>query len=132
MFKSCKYCGRIHPREFECPKKPPEKPYRKNKQSKEKFRSTQAWQKTRDAIVFRDMGLCQVCLDEGIYNKNSLEVHHIVPLVADFSKRLDRYNLITLCPIHHKMADAGLIDAAYLLKMAEKNEGEPDERVIAY
>lgn len=121
MNRSCRYCGRIHPRGYECPKKPPRK-WHKNKQAKEKFRSTQAWQNTRDSIVFRDMGVCQVCVQAGRYNRANLEVHHIVPLAEDYSLRLERTNLITLCAAHHKAADAGEIDAAELRMIAERNE----------
>lgn len=125
MLKSCKYCGRIHPINYECPKKPPPKPRKcksKDRGNKEKFRSSAAWQKTRKAIVFRDMGVCQICLEGGDYNNADLEVHHIVPLTEDFSRRLDRLNLITLCCYHHKQADDGEIDAGKLAAMAERNE----------
>lgn len=125
MLRSCKYCGKIHQRNYECPKKPPKKPRRyspKNRQMKEKFRSTAAWQKARDAIVFRDMGVCQICLLSGSYNNTNLEVHHITSLAEDYTKRLDRLNLITLCAHHHKLADNGVIEARKLREIAERNE----------
>ena len=34
------------------------------------------------------------------YNYEGLEVHHIIPLEEDYSRRLDSYNLITLCNMH--------------------------------
>jgi predicted restriction endonuclease len=43
-----------------------------------------------------------------IYN-NSIEVHHIEPIVQDYELRLDEGNLISLCTYHHKMADRGEI-----------------------
>lgn len=127
MKKSCKWCGRIHERGYECPKRPRRR-WHKDKNNKDRFRSTIDWQKTRDSIVFRDMGVCQICLENGKYNSSNLEVHHITPLSEDFSMRLDRLNLITLCAYHHKQADSGYyeentgISAEKLRKMAEKNE----------
>ena len=120
MRKSCQYCGRVHPREYICPKKPP-RVWRKNRQQKEKFRSTAAWQRMRQSIAVRDGFLCQVCLAAGIYN-GDIEVHHIVPLAVDYGRRLDRTNLICLCPAHHKQADAGDIPADRLADMAERME----------
>ena len=122
MLKSCQYCGKLHKKGYECPKKPKPKPRHRDRRNKEKFRSTAAWQKTRNAIVFRDMGLCQICFENGDYNSENLEVHHITPLAEDFSRRLDRYNLITLCCCHHKQADDGQISAERLFKIAERNE----------
>ncbi|MCR5805692.1 MAG: HNH endonuclease, partial [Oscillospiraceae bacterium] len=58
----------------------------------------------------------------GRYNRANLEVHHIVPLAEDYSLRLERTNLITLCSAHHHAADAGEIDAAELRMIAERNE----------
>ena len=126
MLRSCKYCGRIHQREYVCPKKPPPKKQHKDKGNKEHFRNTAAWQKMRKAIKFRDMGVCQICLESGSYNSEDLEVHHIRSLAEDFSRRLDRLNLITLCCYHHKQADDGEIDAERLLKIAERNENNAE------
>lgn len=49
---------------------------------------------------------------------HDLGVHHIVPLMADFDKRLDNDNLITLCASHHSQADAGRIPPAELAALA--------------
>lgn len=49
---------------------------------------------------------------------HDLGVHHIVPLMADFDKRLDNDNLITLCASHHRQADAGRIPRAELAALA--------------
>ena len=124
MMKSCRYCGRIHPRGYECAKKPPPERYSRNRGNKERFRSSSAWQSTRRAIVFRDMGVCQICLEGGYYNSKELEVHHITPLEADFTMRLEKRNLITLCSYHHKQADSGEIEAEKLRAMAERNEAQ--------
>ena len=52
MLKSCKYCGRIHPRGYICPKKPKQAKHRNSKTSG--FRKTHTWQKKREQIVRRD------------------------------------------------------------------------------
>lgn len=80
----------------------------------------------RNAIKFRDMGVCQICLEAGKYNSENLEVHHIRSLTEDFSRRLDRLNLITLCCCHHKQADDGEIAAERLFKIAERNENNAE------
>jgi 5-methylcytosine-specific restriction endonuclease McrA len=118
MRASCKYCGRVHPRGYRCPKKPV---FRKNKQQKDHFRSTNAWQKVRKAVYQRDLGLCQWCLHEGRYTGGE-EVHHIVPLIEDYDLRLEKTNLILLCPACHHDADDGRIAAKKLREIAEKNE----------
>ena len=64
MLKSCKYCGRIHPRGYICPKKPKQAKHRNSKTSG--FRKTHTWQKKREQIVRRDFHLCRVC-NEGSY-----------------------------------------------------------------
>ena len=48
-------------------------------------------------------------------------VHHIVPLVEDYEKRLDDDNLITLCSRHHEMAEKGDIDRRELLVSASSS-----------
>ena len=115
MKKTCSYCGKIHPRGYACPHKP--KRFR-NKNTKDEFRSTIVWQKKRKAIVERDMWLCRICLDEGTLTSDKLQVHHITPLEADYSLRLEDTNLITLCPYHHELAECGQISADRLRKLA--------------
>ena len=102
MLKSCKYCGRIHPRGYITPKKP--------KKAK---------------IVRRDFHLCRVC-NEGSYGvfgvpglDQELSVHHIEPLEERFDLRLDDGNLLTCCSRHHRMADDGDIPRDYLHELAE-------------
>ena len=58
--------------------------------------------------------MCQICLLDKYktdfkYTYKELEVHHIIPIEEDYSKRLDSDNLITLCRYHHEMAEKGLI-----------------------
>lgn len=82
------------------------------------FRSTAAWTAKSAEIRERDLYCCRLCLAEGRITMHDLGVHHIVPLMADFDKRLDNDNLITLCASHHRQADAGRIPPAELAALA--------------
>lgn len=114
MTKACVYCGRIHKLGTVCPMRP--------KQTKQStvitaFRSSAAWRRKREQIANRDLHLCRVCLAEGYYDTD-IQVHHIIPLVIDFSKRLDSDNCISVCGYHHERAEAGDISADYLRELA--------------
>jgi 5-methylcytosine-specific restriction enzyme A len=50
------------------------------------------------------------------------QVHHIVPIVADYDKRLNSDNLISLCRMHHEAAEAGSIPRELLFSIAEEQE----------
>ena len=123
MKKSCPYCGRIHEKNYDCGRKP--KPM-KRYNSKDQFRSTATWQKKREEIKQRDHYLCQACI-RNLYgtvkrlNHEQLEVHHIIPLEEDESKKLDNQNLITLCLRHHEMAEQGKIPRSELLLILAQN-----------
>ena len=119
MLKSCRYCGRMHKVGESCPGKPKSKkritwcadtPERR-------FRSTQKWRDKRGEVKQRDHYMCRVCLDQSHINCGYLEVHHIVSLHDDFSRRLDGSNLISLCREHHEQAEKGQLTAAYLHKL---------------
>lgn len=125
MLKSCQYCGRIHPKNYDCSRKPKRikrdtKAYR--------FHRTQAWQDKSIEIRRRDHYLCQCCirLMHGTmrkHNYDDLSVHHIVPIAEDYEQRLDDDNLITVCGHHHEMAESGQIDREVLHEIAkEQNE----------
>ena len=125
MKKSCPYCGRIHERNYICPKKPAPPKRTKFATDQNKFRRKNAWTKKSIAIRKRDGYLCQICArglydPEKMYQSEGLEVHHIVPLKSDYNLRLDDENLITLCEKHHEMAEAGLIPAGLLRRIAEE------------
>ena len=88
---------------------------------KNKFRWSYEWKCKRDFIKKRDRYLCRACycgLSGTLkrLNNENLSVHHIIPLKADFSKRLDDNNLITLCAAHHEMAEKGEISAETLIR----------------
>ena len=36
-------------------------------------------------------------------------MHHIIPISKDYNKKLDSDNLITICRMHHKQAEKGII-----------------------
>lgn len=124
MLKSCSYCGSMHERGHTCAKKP----NRKYKVTYvDKFRWTKAWQKKRKQIRERDKHLCQVCLRNKYHTQNqfnftNIEVHHIVPIIEDWNKRLDDSYLISLCASHHKMAEDGEISREELLEIVEEQE----------
>ncbi len=117
MLKTCSVCGKIHDFNKVCRRQKPKK-----KSEANKFRKTNRWTEKSRSIRQRDKYLCQVCLS-GKYDTNyrytykELEVHHIVPLEEDYSKRLDSNNLITLCRYHHEMAEKGQIPREELQEM---------------
>ena len=61
---------------------------------------------------------CEQCgITHWLNQPIKLEVHHIVPIEEDYTKRLDSSNLITLCRYHHEMAEANEISKEELLGM---------------
>lgn len=110
MLRSCSKCGRVHENNYNC-----KATTRINSGSlTNKFRNTQAWKKKRKIVFDRDKGLCQLCIRKlydtyGRIYDNSIEVHHIEPIVESYDLRLDEDNLISLCTYHHKMTDRGEI-----------------------
>lgn len=123
MLHSCKYCGRIHDKSFDCGRKPIR---HKERNDKTDFRSKSAWQRKRNNIKKRDNYICQLCFrnifDIGFpkYNFKNLEVHHIVPLEENFDLCLDDENLITVCSGHHKLCDSGQIHRDILQAIARE------------
>lgn len=120
MKKACKYCGKIHERNYLCEKKP----QRNEKKIKniDVFRGSYDWKLKREYIKRRDKHLCQACLNnlQGTIkriNTENLSVHHIKPLFYHYDLRLDDDNLITLCDMHHELAECGKISAELLQKL---------------
>ena len=125
MKKACVYCGRIHEKGYICPKKPEKRYSFKDREEKSvKFRSGRKWRKRALEIKERD-GFCCVVCKSGLYpipgvrelNSVSLEVHHITKLRDNIDMGLEEDNLITLCQIHHRMADKGEIPADVLREL---------------
>ena len=118
-YKSCPYCGRIHPVDYNCPAKP-KRVYKGTEERK--LRNTSAWIKKSKEIRDKAQGLCEVCRDKGIYTYKGIEVHHITKIRDDKDRLLDNYNLVALCQEHHKLADKGKLSQDYLRKLARKRE----------
>ncbi len=124
---SCAYCGRIHERSYDCGRKPKRV---KRKYEKDAFRSTYAWQRKAEEIKERDKFLCQICIRD-LYdttnriNSEDLSVHHAIPLRESFDKRLDNDNLITVCGMHHEMAEKGLIPRLEIQRIIADQEKSP-------
>ncbi len=70
----------------------------------ERFYTTRAWRKARDAVLKDSGGLCQICLSKGLIVP-AAHVHHKVHLdgnnVQDPRIALDASNLIALCEECH-------------------------------
>ena len=121
MYKACSRCGRVHSSDYKCNHNKPKWDYLRYGTAEErKLRSTQAWIDKSKQVREDAQHLCEVCRDRGVYNYNSLEVHHIVKLRDDNTKLLDDSNLIALCVQHHKLADSGQLDKNYLFDLAQK------------
>lgn len=119
MYKSCSRCGKIHKYNEKCSRK---RIYKKTNESE--LRNTHDWHKKAEEIKERSKYLCSLCLEEGIYNYNSLEVHHIDKLEERPDRLLDNYNLICLCTKHHKEVENNLNIKDKLFKIAKDREAE--------
>lgn len=119
MFKSCSRCGKIHDTKYQCNVG---RVYKVTEESKQ--RSQWCWTKKSQDIRERSHHLCAVCKDQGVYNYDNLEVHHIVKIKDDRSLWLDDDNLICLCQEHHREADNGEIDPEYLRALAKDRDTE--------
>lgn len=116
MLRSCPRCGRVHePGACERPRKATART------REQRFRSTAAWQALAELVRERDLNMCVACRHASppSFVTQGLEVHHIVPLRADWSLRLVEENCATLCVPCHKLAEAGIITAAQLREWIE-------------
>ena len=64
------------------------------------FYCSREWQLLRQAKWCQADGLCEMCRAKGII-RSAKEIHHIVPIAVDWSKRLEYENLIALCSDCH-------------------------------
>ena len=113
MYSTCVWCGKRVPfGTSRCPEcaKDYEAIKRRRAERKadrdeiQRFRSSQAWRDMRDAILEKYHYICQDCLEQGKTPIGvATEVHHIIPLYVDFSKRLDEDNLRPLCHDCHEV-----------------------------
>lgn len=129
MLRSCKYCGRIHDAAYDCGRKPVKK---KRNTDADKFRWSKAWQKKREEIRVRDNHRCQVCArllfhPAREYETDDLSVHHAIPIDAEWDRRLDNDNLLTLCGQHHEMAERGVISYEVIQRIIDEQERKAEE-----
>lgn len=127
MLRGCPYCHKIHDSKFSCGMK--QKEYKKYSEA-DKFRKSTAWIKKREQIRERDLNICQACIRElrGTlikYNSKDLSVHHAIAIEDDYGRRLDDDNLLTLCAMHHSMAEKKIIP----FKIIKKIIDEQNERI---
>lgn len=118
MWKSCSRCHRIHPANAQCPAQRITRP----KTPDQKLRSQRRWTNKSQEIRDASKWLCAICKEEGRFNYEELEVHHITKLKDDPEGLLDNQNLICLCKYHHEQADAGKIDPEHLRELARERE----------
>lgn len=138
MLKSCQYCGRIHDSKYMCQQKRQRISARqtKGKTRADKFRWTRDWKDKRAEIRERDH-VCLVCQHELYgaarkYETDGLSVHHIDSIDDAWEERLDNYNLITLCDIHHEMAEKEEIPKDVLRRLVEEKEGPPGDQIYIF
>lgn len=114
MLKTCKYCGKVVQESHKCVLKPR---YQKSNIKIKKFRNSKEWKCKRNEIRTRDKQLCVYCFSKNRFVYDDIEVHHIIPLVEDFDKRLDDDNLISLCRMCHEDAEKEQIPREELQKL---------------
>lgn len=114
--KACSVCGKIHDARIKCIRRDA------RLDREHQLRQTNKWHSKSLEIRERSHWLCAVCLDEGIINHESLEVHHITKLRDNPNLLLEDTNLICLCTAHHKQADDGLIEPDYLRELAKHRD----------
>ena len=119
MQVSCKWCGRVHPRGYVCPRKPART---KCRTAQTAVRNTYRWQKTRTAVYQRDHGLCRLCLAEGRITTSNLQAHHIIPLEESVETAYSMDWIITLCSGSasscHERAERGDVSRDQLHRLA--------------
>ena len=119
MQKLCGRCGRLHEVGTVCCQG---KRYAGGPERR--LRSRYAWALKSQEIRERANYLCEVCRDRGRITDEGLEVHHIRKLKDNEELLLEDSNLICLCSMHHREADAGRIDATYLIDLARRRDAD--------
>lgn len=64
------------------------------------FYQGRVWKSTRKSVMLEFDYVCQECIRQGYYKQANV-VDHIIELKDDWSKRLDKDNLIPLCHSCH-------------------------------
>lgn len=90
-----------------------------------RIRNSAKWQRKRDEIKRRDGGVDQIAahgLDGDPYiETRNLQVHHIFPLEERPDLAFDDYNLITVSPRTHELAEKNIIPRETLKAIAISN-----------
>lgn len=86
---------------------------------------TGQWKRIRAAVRRRDGNACAVC-----GSSEKLSVHHVIPARLGGSDEMD--NLVTVCVLHHRQADAQLRrrEAANLAPALERFEDDPERGIF--
>lgn len=122
IYKSCSKCGKIHDSKYKC--KTNYKYEARTDDETRKLRNNYKWHSKSRYIRKASKFLCALCLEEGIYNYDNLEVHHIEKIKDNKERLLDNNNLICLCKRHHKLADDNVISKDHLFELVKKREEE--------
>lgn len=105
--KRCIYCGKRVPVGKRCSCIPPRKykPSGSGKYSAEvkRFYQTAAWEKARERCIAECCGLDIYSLFANNRIEYGRTVHHIVPIIDDYSLRLSPDNLIYLTESNHRI-----------------------------
>ena len=120
MLKACKYCGRVHARDFDCGHRPKRTQY--NRTEAEQPRYTSAMNAKSREIKERQFFLCPICAQNGDLRVKRLETHHIFKLRLRPDLMLEDGNLIALCEEHHEEAERGEIKTALLQELARERD----------
>lgn len=124
MLKACKYCGRIHARDFDCGRRPVRTKYVRSEA--EQLRYTGAMNAKSRQIKERQAFLCPLCVAAGDLRPKQLETHHIRKLRLHPELALEDENLIALCLEHHELADRGVVEEEQLRELARaRDRGDP-------
>ena len=115
MLKYCARCGKFHDINYRHPD------YNRHKgNAVDRFHQSSEWTAKSLEIRERDHFMCLVCLADDIISTDDTSVHHINKVADSWEQRLDDDNLITLCDMHHKMADRGEISKEILRDLVLK------------
>jgi 5-methylcytosine-specific restriction protein A len=103
--KICNYPGcneLIPPSERYCPrhKKKQDKPFSSAIRFNETLYHTTQWRKLR-ATILKEQPACFKCGISG--SESKLEVHHIIPPRGNEELFFDENNLVSVCPVCHKI-----------------------------
>ncbi|WP_320920505.1 hypothetical protein [Eisenbergiella porci] len=49
-------------------------------------------------------------------------MHHAIPIETDYDRRLDDDNLLTVCAMHHEMAENGAIPYEEIKRIIDEQE----------